>query len=362
MRHPKSITPMPQAAPREAAAGRPIPTGSSPPHDIVAGQVAGVVVGSGDFRFRVEEGWGALPDGWSFREVAAVAVDDKDQVYLFNRGDHPMIVFDRGGAFLRSWGEGVFARAHGLHFAPDGHLYCTDMGDHTVRKCTPEGKVVLTLGVPGKPTPAMSGRPFCRCTHSALSPTGDIYVSDGYGNACVHKYTPDGKLLLSWGECGTDPGQFNIPHNIWCDEDGWVHVADRENHRVQVFDGQGRYQTQWNNLHRPMAMCIPPGRCPYCFIAEAGPELTINRDFPNLGPRITVADRQGKALARLGGIRPGHGPGRFIAPHGIAVDSAGDLYVAEVSLTAWQSTFPDEPVPEQPRTVQKLVRLGPDQV
>ena len=100
----------------------------------------------------------------------------------------------------------------------------------------------------------MSGEPFHRCTHTALSPKGEIYVSDGYGNARVHKYTPDGKLLMSWGEPGTDPGEFNIVHNIVCDADGWVYVADRENHRVQVFDGNGKYETQWNNLHRPCAL------------------------------------------------------------------------------------------------------------
>jgi DNA-binding beta-propeller fold protein YncE len=322
--------------------------------------MASVIVGGGDFRFKVAEGWGRLPAGWSYGEAAAVAVDDKDQVYVFNRGDHPMIVFDRDGNFLRSWGEGVFTRAHGIHFAADGHLYCADTGDHTVRKCTTDGKVVLTLGTPGKPAPFMSGQPFCRCTHSALSLKGDIYVSDGYGNARVHKYSPDGKLIKSWGESGTEPGQFNVPHNVWCDEDGWVYVSDRENHRIQIFDGDGRYETQWNNLHRPMAMFVPSGRCPYCFIAEAGPELMINRTFPNLGPRITIADRQGKPLGRLGDIRgAGHNPGQFIAPHGLAVDSRGDLYVAEVSLSAWPLTFPETPVPMPLRSLQKLVRLKP---
>ena len=109
----------------------------------------------------------------------------------------------------------------------------------------------------------MSGNPFNRCTHVAIDPrNGDFYVSDGYGNARVHKYTPDGRLLFSWGESGTDPGQFNIAHNIATDRDGWVYVADRENHRVQVFDGDGRYETQWNNMHRPCGLCAGSGRQP----------------------------------------------------------------------------------------------------
>ena len=217
-----------------------------------------VELGSGEHRYRVVENWAKLPDGWSFKDVAAVAVDSKDQVYVFNRGEHPMMVFDREGNFLRSWGEGVFRRAHGLHIDAHDHLYCTDDGDHTVRRCTTEGKIDLTIGVPGKPAPFMSGEPFHRCTHTALSPKGDIYVSDGYGNARVHKFSPAGKLIMSWGSSGTEPGQFNIAHNIASDDDGWIYVADRENHRVQVFDGNGKYETQWNNLHRPVRSLLLP--------------------------------------------------------------------------------------------------------
>ena len=172
------------------------------------------VLGTGNHRYRVVENWAKLPDGWNLTDVAAVAVDSKDRVYVFNRGEHPMVVLNRDGSFIKSWGEGLFKRAHGLHIDADDNLYCTDDGDHTVRKCTTDGKVLLTIGIPDEPAPYMSGEPFNRCTHTALSPKGEIYVSDGYGNACVHKYTPDGKLIKTWGEPGTDPGQFNIVHNI----------------------------------------------------------------------------------------------------------------------------------------------------
>ena len=220
------------------------------------------ILGSGEHRYRVVENFAKLPDGWTLTDVAAVAVDSKDQVYVFNRGAHPMVVLDRDGNFLRSFGEGLFSRAHGLHIDADDNLYCTDDGDHTVRKCSTDGKVTLTIGIPAKPAAFMSGEPFHRCTHTALSPKGEIYVSDGYGNARVHKFTPDGRLMTSWGEPGTDPGQFNIVHNIATDADGWVYVADRENHRVQVFNGEGKYETQWNNLHRPCALCCCGGQEP----------------------------------------------------------------------------------------------------
>jgi hypothetical protein len=316
------------------------------------------ILGTGKFSYEVAGDWAKLPDGWAFSDVAAVAVDQQDRVYVFNRGEHPMIVFDRQGNFLRSWGEGLFARAHGLHIAPDEHLYCTDDGDHTVRKCTLDGKVVLTIGIPGKPAPYMSGEPFHRCTHTALSPRGDIYVSDGYGNARVHKYSPDGKLLLSWGEPGCEPGQFNIPHNICSDPDGWVYVADRENHRVQVFDGNGKYEAQWNNTHRPCGLHAGAGRKPLFYVGELGPVLAINREVPNLGPRISILTHEGKLLARLGDTRAGTRIDQFIAPHGLTVDSRGDLYVGEVSFTAWPQVYPGSKPAAGLRSLRKLIRVG----
>jgi DNA-binding beta-propeller fold protein YncE len=308
------------------------------------------------------QNWARLPDGWALTDVASVGVDSKDNLYAFNRGAHPMMVFDRDGNFLRSFGEGLFKRAHGLHIDADDNLYCTDDGDHTVRKCTPEGKVLLTIGLPGEPKPFMSGEPFNRCTHTALSPSGEIYVSDGYGNARVHKYTPDGRLIMSWGEPGSDPGQFNIVHNIASDADGLVYVADRENHRVQVFDGKGRYQSQWNNLHRPCALCACGAKRTTFIIGELGPGLPVNLNVPNLGPRLTLVDSTGKRIARLGGENgPGLETGKFLAPHGLAIDSRGDIYVGEVGVTNWSSSFPDTPMPPEVnvgRCLQKLVRVG----
>jgi NHL repeat len=316
------------------------------------------VLGRGEYAYRVIADWAKLPEGWSFRDVAAVAVDRKDQVYVFNRGEHPMIVFDRNGNFLRSWGEGRFPRAHGLHIGPDETLYCTDDGDHTMRRCTLDGKVLLELGIPGRPAPYMSGTPFHRCTHTALSPKGEIYVADGYGNARVHKYTPDGRLLMSWGGPGTRPGQFNIVHNICCDGDGWVYVADRENHRVQIFDGNGRYETQWNNLHRPCGLCAQGDRQPIFYIGELGPSTPVNLPWPNIGPRLSIVTHDGKLLAELGDPHAGEAPGQFIAPHGLAVDSHGDIYVGEVSYTAWPQAFPDRPMPSHVRSLRKLVKAS----
>ena len=151
---------------------------------------------------------------------------------------------------------------------------------------------------------------------------------------------------MSWGESGTEPGQFNIAHNIATDDDGWVYVADRENHRVQVFDGNGKYETQWNNLHRPCGLYCCRGKTPTFVIGELGPGMPVNLKAPNLGPRLSIVDAKGKLIARLGG-KDGAGlePGKFIAPHGLALDFKGDIYVGEVSYTNWKTSFPDTPMP-----------------
>jgi len=317
------------------------------------------ILGTGGHRYRVVENWAKLPDGWEFKDVAAVAVDSHDRVYCFNRGEHPMMVFDRDGNFIKSWGEGTFPRAHGIHIDAEDNLYCTDDGGHFVRKCTVDGKVLLELGVPGTPAPYMSGEPFHRCTHTALSPAGEIYVSDGYGNAKIHKYSPDGKYLMSWGNPGTGPGEFNIAHNIATDRDGWVYVADRENHRVQVFDGNGRYETQWMNLHRPCGLFCCGGAQNQFIVGELGPSMPVNRAHPNIGPRLSIVDAKGNLLSRIGGeAGPGLETGKFVAPHGLAVDSRGDVYVGEVSYTEYPRLFPGNTVPWRMRSFQKLERVA----
>lgn len=302
--------------------------------------------------YRAVEGWGQLPEGWSFLEATSVAVDAGDNVYVFNRGAHPVIVFDRDGKFLRAWGEGVFRRAHGITIGPDATLWLTDDLHHTIRQFTPEGKLLLTIGDPDTPSTLQGGKPFNRPTHVALCPRrGDIYISDGYGNSRVHKYDPRGRHLFSWGEPGTDPGCFNVPHNIATDAQGLVYVADRENHRVQIFDDQGRYQDQWKNLHRPCGMFADRRQGDLFYIGELGTALAVNAEVPNIGNRVSILSAKGELLARVGDRFGGEGPGQFIAPHGCAVDSHGDLYVAEVS---WTSTGSNLTPPRELRSLQKF--------
>ncbi len=304
--------------------------------------------------YRPVVGWGRLPDTWSFVEATSVAVDTRDNVYVFNRGAHPVIVFDRQGNFLRSWGEGTFRRPHGITIGPDDSLWLTDDTHHTIRQFTPEGRLLLTLGDPDTPATLQSGRPFNRPTHVALCPrTGEIYVSDGYGNSRVHKYDPRGRHLFSWGEPGSDPGCFNVPHNIATDSEGLVYVADRENHRVQIFDGRGQYLGQLNNLHRPCGLFADRRDGGLLYVGELGTDLAVNATVPNIGQRVSILSMKGDLVGRIGGPFPGEAPGEFIAPHGCAVDSRGDLYVAEV---AWTARGSKETPPREIRSLQKFER------
>jgi len=309
-----------------------------------------MILGNSDFRYEVDTEWHKLPGGWSLREVADVEVDGEDNVYVFNRGAHPMIVFDKDGKFLKSWGENLFTRAHGVTLGPDGNLWCVDDKDHTVRKCTLDGKVLLTIGAPNKPAPYQSGKPFNRPTKVAFDADGDLYISDGYGNARVHRYTEKGEYRGSWGEYGTDPGQFNLVHSVCTDAKGKVYIADRENHRVQIFDPEGKYITQWNNMHRPCGIHI---KDKLCYVGELPSHLPVNADYPNIGCRVSIYDLKGKLLARLGAPHFGEGPDQFIAPHGIAVDSRGDIYLGEVSWTSWSSKLNP---PREVRSFRKLVK------
>jgi DNA-binding beta-propeller fold protein YncE len=327
----------------------------------------GVVVGEGLYRFAAVPQWEQLPEGWSFVEAVAVATDSKGRVYVFNRGEHPVIVFEPDGRFVASWGEGLFVRPHGIWIGPDDAVYCSDDQDHTVRKFTPKGELLLTLGTSGRPsdtgvqgsdyrTIQQAAGPFNLPTNLALGPEGDMYVTDGYGNARVHKFTPDGELLFSWGEPGTGPGQFHLPHGVAVDKEGTVFVADRENSRLQLFTPEGEFVAEWTDVARPCQVHI--GADDHVYAAELGWRAgmmtgTVPAGVDPVGGRVSIFDREGRLLARWGGGENPCAPGDFFAPHGIWVDSQGDVYVGEVT---WSAGGKRGLVPADCPSLQKFVR------
>lgn len=333
-------------------------------------EVSRVVVGSAGFTYTAVDDWARVPDGISWPEVAAVAIDSRDNVHVFNRGAIPVVVFDRDGTFLYSWGEGLFQRAHGITIGPDDAVYLTDDLDHTVHKFTLQGERIWTLGTSGQPsntgatsidyrTIRRAGGPFYFPTNVALAPAGDLYVTDGYGNARVHKFSCDGQLLFSWGAPGNGPGEFHVPHGIAVDREGNVLVADRENSRIQVFSHTGEFIDEWREIARPCQVAVDSQG--NCFVAELGYRSGI---WPGTAPpsadatggRVSVFDSQGKQLASWGGGINPTAAGDFFAPHDIALDSRGDIYVAEVVMSAGGNRGMVAP---SCHTLQKFVRDRP---
>jgi len=319
--------------------------------------------------FEVVAGWEQLPTGYQHPDVADVAVDSGGRVYLFCRSEHPVLVYERDGRFVRSWGEGVFTmRAHGITMAPDDTIWFTDDGDQTVRRFTRDGRLLQTVGTSGlasatgydgKSVTSISrgGLPFNRPTNLAVAPNGDLYVSDGYGNARVHHFSSGGELRRSWGEPGTGPGQFMIPHGIAVHEDGRVFVCDRENDRIQIFSPDGEFLAEWTDVVRPMQVVVAPSD--RVFVVEVGwraglfPWQTAPGPNPP-GARLSVFDREGQLLARWGEGDP-CATGNFFAPHDVCLDTHGDLYVGEVVMSAGGNRGA---VPPDCHALQKFVRMA----
>ncbi|MDP3062360.1 MAG: peptidyl-alpha-hydroxyglycine alpha-amidating lyase family protein [Chloroflexota bacterium] len=316
-----------------------------------------VLLGRGRYTYEVSGvNWGKIPEGWFYKEVASVDVDSRDNVYVFNRGNHPMIVLDREGNVLRSWGEGgVFTNPHGVTIGPDDTVWCVDNLDHSIRQFTPEGKLLFTLRERNKPAPAMSGVPVHGPTKVAIDPrNGDILVADGYGNAKVHRFAPNGKLKHSFGESGTDLGHFNIVHDISIDPEGAIYIGDRENRRIQIFNPRGKLEARWPDFSRTAAVHVPRNGMKVVLVGEYfGGGVEGYRTAMRLGPRVSVMSPEGKVLARLSDQPYGDEPGRFYAPHHLTMDSRGDIYVAEVAYAEFGRMMKP---PREIRSFQKLVR------
>jgi len=274
-----------------------------------------------------------LPAGpWNFIQVASVAATQRGNILVLHRGAHPIMEFDSTGKLVRSWGDGMFSEgkvggipqafwtenrshysavygpagctscgAHSVRVDQQGNIWVIDAPAHVVYKLNPDGKEILRLGVKG--VTGTSPNNFNLPTDIAFAPSGDLYVSDGYGNARVVKYSSDGKYLLQWGTRGKGPGEFGLPHNLVTDRNGKVYVTDRDNQRVEVFDANGKFLNQWTGIG-----------------AVSGLAMTKDQRIWTGG---VFRDLEGKALGRL--------PGNTAGAHGVTVSDSGDVYLAQLS-------------------------------
>ncbi len=253
--------------------------------------------------------WPTLPASMKLGPVSSVAIDTAGRVYVLQRTQPPVVVFDGKGEFLRTWGEGFLKIPHGLRIDRNDNVWMTDIGNHIVLKCDAEGNVLLTLGRKGE---AGSGPDqFNKPTDVAFSAAGDVFVSDGYGNSRIVKFSKEGRYLAEWGTKGTGRGEFNLPHTLCTDGKDRLYVGDLENNRVQVFNLDGKFLDQFTESGAPFSLALKSDRL---FVADGRAR------------QINVLNLQGK---RLGHWSTGDGDSN--TPHWVSVDSHGTAYVSYVS-------------------------------
>jgi len=270
----------------------------------------------------MDENWAKVPEGWAM-PAAAVYGDSQDRVYCFNRDpDHPVVIFDREGNYLSHWGAGVVEFAHAILIDKQDNVWLVDRDRGQVMKFTNDGELLMTIGDKGfrSETGAdntvfgsngykdvtRGGDPFNLPAGIALNDAGEVFIADGYANARVHKFSPEGKHILSWGEPGTGPGQFNLPHGAWIDSKDRVLIADRENDRVQVFTQDGEHITTWpTKLIGPAVIYVDDEDVVYI------PEHN--------GGMFSILNSEGERLAQWGNEI-------HRSCHGVWADSHKDLY------------------------------------
>jgi streptogramin lyase len=289
------------------------------------------VVGTGRYRYECHHHWPTMPGLWALEHPGAAAVNSRGEVFVLSRNDHhPVTVWTAEGAFIASWGDGMFsAMPHGIHIDAADRVWITDRDFHTVTRFTPDGEAELVLGSKLAPSPTCDGRvvksrPFNMPTNVAVTSDGEIFAADGYGNHKVHRFAPDGTLMLSWGRQGTEPGTFALVHNVALDSRGRVFICDDENDRVQIFNSDGAFLEEWK-FANPSGICIRDG---IVYVSELQPF----RD-DTVGPgrcRVSLWTLDGALLADWRGT---DAPGRdlMLGGHDLCVDAAGDIYVCEGS-------------------------------
>lgn len=291
-----------------------------------------MTLGTGDYTYEIVEGWGTLPGGITLGYTHGVVVDKQDRVFVHNQSKHAVIVFDKDGSYLSSWGDEFAQGAHGMYLSREGgseYLYLADYARHIVVKTTLDGCEIWRLGVLPL-TGVYASEEEYKPTDVAVAPSGDVYVCDGYGQSWIHQYNSKAEYIRSWGGPGSEAGKLRCPHGVWVDTRGdepVLLVADRGNNRIQLFTLDGGH----------IGFVTDELRLPCCFY-QFGEDIYI----PDLHGRVTIFGRDNKLITHLGdnpGVWDTPGwpnipheqrvSGKFISPHAVCVDSGGDLYVVE---------------------------------
>ncbi|MBL8233320.1 MAG: hypothetical protein JNL98_32790 [Bryobacterales bacterium] len=265
---------------------------------------------------KLVQDWPQLPKGINFGEVSGVDVDRNDNVWVFNRGTHPVLQFDKSGRMLQAWRDVGVKSAHGIRIDPEGNVWLVDVFGHALLKYSPSGRLLMVFASAGAAAGDNDAKyAYNRPTSLAFHPNGHFYVSDGYVNSRVVRYKADGEYVQHWGRKGTGDGEFDIAHDITIDRRGRIYVADRTNNRVQIFDENGKFLGKWPNVGQPWGL--------YYVSKEDAIYLCDGQNN-----RVLKVNLDGQILGTLGSF--GKAPGRFDFAHHLSVDSSGSIYVAEI--------------------------------
>jgi len=259
-----------------------------------------------------------LPQGINFGACSGVAVNSKGHILVFNRGKHVLMEFDGNGDYIRSLADGIFTNPHGLRVDAEDNIWATDNVSNIVVKMDPDGRVLMVLGIKGSAQDWHAYghlRCFSEPNDVAFGRGGEIYVTQGHGKgeSRVLKFDADGNFLKTWGGEGAGPGQFNVPHSIVVDDAGLLHIADRSNQRIQVFDAEGTYLRESKHPGTPCGLCMSGDQ--HIFMAHGHTGLIMKLDL------------KGKVLGATGG--QGKAPNRYGEAHFLALDRQEDIYVAD---------------------------------
>ena len=264
--------------------------------------------------------------------VPSVAVDRQDRIWCLERGQVPVQVYTRDGDLVKSWGQDQFKGPHSLRFDRQGNVWIADFLAHVVRKLTPEGRLLLTLGTPGQP--GADATHFAGPTDTAITPSGEVFVTDGYGNRRVVHFDAQGKFVKAWGAYGGGAGQFCLPHQIVVDSRGTLYVADRNSGRIQLFDQQGKFLDQWTNVIMPWGLWISDRD--ELWVCGSSPQWwRKDGQYPPPKDQLMMRFSTDGKLRQLWTVpvcRDGEEqPGQCNWLHAVALDSQGNIYTGEIN-------------------------------
>ncbi|NBV85159.1 MAG: hypothetical protein EBS01_02580 [Verrucomicrobia bacterium] len=289
-------------------------------------------------QYEVVPDWPHVQAGWKQGQIPGIAVDKDDNVWVYARTNPSVQVYASDGHIVRSWGDtDKRCIPHGIYFDREGAVWLVDCGLHVVRKFTREGKLLMTLGTLGEP--GEDEHHFDKPTGVTVTPSGEIFVSDGYGNNRIVHFDAQGCYVKAWGRLGVEPGQFSIPHAIISDSKGRLYVADRNNVRVQVFSTEGTLLDIWGNILVPWTFYMSSSD--QIWVCGSSPmPWTIDPKYPMAPLGCPPKDQlfmkfstEGKVLqvsTFLKGEDEQEKPGELNWVHAIAFDSHDNLYLGDI--------------------------------